>query len=167
MEPADVDLLYSWENASEDWWMGATLSPISREAMTQFVTGNHDIYKDRQLRWMLDASLDATWTTVGAVDMYDFEPRQGRAGVAVHIDQGHRRQGHALRGLQLLARYAPINTWDSGNCMRKFLRPTGLSLLFGLAQFQESGRRTAWIRSANGDMEDVVTLQRFFNPTGA
>ena len=59
MEPADVDLLYCWENASEDWWMGATLSPISREAMTQFVAGNHDIYRDRQLRWMLDASSDA------------------------------------------------------------------------------------------------------------
>ena len=39
--------------------------------------------------------------------------------------------------------------------------------LFDQAQFQETGRRTAWIRSANGDWEDVVTLQRFFNRTGA
>lgn len=167
MEPADVDLLYCWENASEDWWMGATLSPISREAMTQFVAGNHDIYRDRQLRWMLDASADATWTTVGAVDMYDFEPRHGRAGVAVHIDQRHRRLGHALRGLQLLARYA-----DQHLGLQQLFAEVPASnraslALFGQAQFQETGRRTAWIRSANGDWEDVVTLQRFFNPIGA
>ena len=52
MELADVQALHSWENASEDWWMGASVLPVSVEAMTQFATGNHDLYRDRQWRWM-------------------------------------------------------------------------------------------------------------------
>ena len=88
MEPRDVSQLHAWENASEDWWMGASVQPISMEAMQQFATGQHDLYRDRQLRWMLDALLsEGEWNTVGAVDLYDFDPRQRRAGVAIHVDQ--------------------------------------------------------------------------------
>ena len=101
MELADVDLLMTWENASKDWWMGATLSPISRIAMTAFVEGGQDLFEARQIRWMVDASQQDTWQTVGAVDLYDFDPRQLRAGVAIHVDAAHRRRGHAL-GLSLI-----------------------------------------------------------------
>ena len=88
MELADVQALHSWENASEDWWMGASVLPVSVEAMTQFATGNHDLYRDRQWRWMLDTcdSPGSPWRTVGALALYDCEPRQLRAGVAVHTD---------------------------------------------------------------------------------
>ena len=61
MEPADVDLLMTWENASEDWWMGATLSPISRAAMTTFVHGSQDLFEARQIRWMIDARHEDAW----------------------------------------------------------------------------------------------------------
>ena len=99
--------------------------------------------------------------TVGAVDMYDFEPRP--TGVAVHIDPGHRRQGTPSTCSCALCRSTP----RTPATVCEFLRPTVPLSLFGLAQFQETGRRTAWIRSAKGDWEDVLTLQRFFNPTGA
>ena len=87
MEPADVDLLYCWENASEDWWMGATLAPMSREAMRRFVTGDHDFYRDRQLRWMLDVQRDDTWTTVGAIDAVD--KTKTFKELAAHFSKAH------------------------------------------------------------------------------
>ena len=118
MEPADVDLLMTWENASEDWWMGATLSPISRAAMTAFVEGRQDLFEARQIRWMVDAHHEGAWRTVGAVDLYDFDPRQLRAGVAIHVDAEHRRQGHAQGAIQRVLR-TPEATFTFGRCTQR------------------------------------------------
>ena len=42
----------------------------------------------------------------GAVDLYEFDPRNLRAGVGIVIDESKRKQGHALVGLNLLSEYA-------------------------------------------------------------
>ena len=164
MEPRDVSQLHAWENASEDWWMGASVQPISMEAMQQFATGQHDLYRDRQLRWMLDALLsEGEWNTVGAVDLYDFDPRQRRAGVAIHVDQDHRRLGHALGGL-LLLRGTHSNTSIWCNSMPKSLQPIlphrGCSTVSG---FVATGTRNMWVRKPDGTWDDVVTMQRVFD----
>ena len=67
----------------------------------------HDIYKDKQLRLMLDyKDTEQAWKTVGAVDLYDFDIRNLRAGVGIAIDEAERNNGHALAGLNLLHEYA-------------------------------------------------------------
>ena len=55
---------------------------------------------------MLDVKEEGIWVTVGAVDLYDFDPRNKRSGVGIVVDENHRRQGHALEGLGLLSNYA-------------------------------------------------------------
>jgi len=165
MEMADVQTLHVWENASEDWWMGASILPVSVEAMTQFATGNHDLYRDRQWRWMLDARAekDAPWHAVGAVDLYDFEPRQLRAGVAVHVDHAHRRQGHALEGLGLLEAYA-VGHLGLRQLYAEVPANHEASLrLFERAGYVATGKRAQWIRTPHGAWSDVVTMQLFFN----
>ena len=164
MEPRDVSQLYDWENASEDWWMGAGVQPISMEAMQQFAAGQHDLYRDRQLRWMLDTLLPrGEWDTVGAVDLYDFDPRHRRAGVAIHVDRNHRRLGHALRGLLLLARYAQQHL----DLVQIYAEVPATHLasqgLFKRAGFVETGRRKTWVRKPDGTWDDVVTMQREFD----
>ncbi|MCH1588508.1 MAG: hypothetical protein L7S02_04865, partial [Flavobacteriales bacterium] len=52
LEPSDVATLVSWENNSDEWWMGAATAPVSQASVQQFVEGNQDIYAQRQLRWM-------------------------------------------------------------------------------------------------------------------
>ena len=86
MELADVTQLCAWENDSEDWWMGASCQPVSVEAMTQFVHGstttctatvNADGCSTKKRQRV------GEWTTVGAVDLYDFDPvRSCRCGCA-------------------------------------------------------------------------------------
>ncbi len=164
MEPRDVSQLHAWENASEDWWMGASVQPISMEAMQQFATGQHDLYRDRQLRWMLDALLsEGEWNTVGAVDLYDFDPRQRRAGVAIHVDQNHRRLGHALGGLLLLERYAQQHL----DLVQLYAEVPATHLasqgLFKRAGFVATGTRNMWVRKPDGTWDDVVTMQLVFD----
>jgi diamine N-acetyltransferase len=164
LESSDVPVLYAWENDSADWWMGASVLPISREAMASFASGNHDLYRDRQLRWMLDARQDAEqpWHAVGAVDLYDFDPRQLRAGVAVHIDPSRRRQGHARAGLTLLDAY--VRTHLGLHQVYAEVPATHVASLSLFVQlgFVETGRRESWIRLPEGAWSDVVTLQRIY-----
>ena len=163
MEPADVDLLMTWENASEDWWMGATLSPISRAAMTAFVEGRQDLFEARQIRWMVDARHGDAWRTVGAVDLYDFDPRQLRAGVAIHVNDGHRRQGHAKGAIQRVLAYASSHLHLRQVYAEIPAGHEGSLDLFHKAGFGHESVRTSWIRTPKGLWTDVHTLQHVFN----
>ncbi|MDA0728693.1 MAG: GNAT family N-acetyltransferase [Bacteroidetes bacterium] len=162
MEPQDLELLFDWENDSAHWWMGATNLPISREAMRNFIAGNHDVYRDRQLRWMLDAQVDEAWQTIGALDLYDVDPRHLRAGTAIHIVEPARRQGHGLEGLRLLKAYAHHHLG-----LRQVYAeiPSGhvaSEALFGAAGFEMSGMMASWIRSPHG-WKDVSVWQCLFD----
>ena len=149
-----------WENASEDWWMGANVLPISREAMTRFVTGDHDLYRDKQLRWMLDAKdAENGWSAVGALDLYDFEPRHQRAGVAIHVRRDCRRQGHGAAGLGLLAAYAQEHLGLHQLYAEVPADHEASMDLFRHAGYRVTGLRESWIRGVQGRWADVQTLQ--------
>jgi diamine N-acetyltransferase len=163
MERDDLERVWTWENDSAHWWMGATNLPISQEAMKAFVAGNHDIYRDRQLRWMLDANTADGWTCVGAMDLYDFEPRHLRAGVGVHIDANHRQQGHGAAGLHLLSTYGKQHLGLTQLYAEVPASHPASLALFQRAGFETTGVRKAWIRGPRG-WEDVVTVQQFFDP---
>ena len=38
---------------------------------------------------MLDTKVEGIWVTVGAVDLYDFDPRNKRAGVGIVVDENY------------------------------------------------------------------------------
>ena len=132
-------------------------------SLTQFATGNHAC-RDRPA-WMLDTreASGSPWRTVGAVDLYDFEPRQLRAGVAVHIDADARRSGHAQAGLSILQDHA-----SSHLGLRQLYAevPANHEASLGLFQkagYRATGRREQWIRTPQGGWSDVVTLQLFLD----
>ena len=166
MEPEDVIQLHAWENSSNDWWMGASVTPIGMSAMRRFVEGTHDLYQDRQLRLMLDVlgqgSNFPSAKTIAAIDLYDFDPRQLRAGVAVHVDAEHRRQGHAREGLALLSKYAQQHLGLRQLYAEIPARHKASVGLFESAGYTVTGRRNQWIRTPDGAWEDVLTLQCLF-----
>ena len=53
LEPSDVDVLYSWENSTENWKISSTTTPFSRKILTDYVNSIQDIYSDKQLRLMI------------------------------------------------------------------------------------------------------------------
>lgn len=162
MEPQDLELLYNWENDSAHWWMGATNLPISREAMRNFIAGDHDVYRDRQLRWMLDGWVDGEWHTLGAVDLYDLEPRHLRAGVAIHISESARRQGHGLEGLRLLLAYARHHLGLRQVYAEIPSDHVASTRLFEVAGFAMVGNLASWIRAPHG-WQDVSVWQCLFD----
>jgi diamine N-acetyltransferase len=106
-EPADIDIIYRWENDTRIWHLGNTLVPYSRFAIEQFVLNSgNDIYASKQLRLMIDwHSTGSDKITIGSVDLFDFVPYHKRAGIGILIDEPYRRKGFALEALNLLIEY--------------------------------------------------------------
>ena len=107
VEPDDVDFIYSIENDPVIWHLGNTIVPFSRFQIEQYaLASQHDIYADKQLRLMIELHLDTKVTkTIGAVDLYDFDPLHKRAGVGILIIQEERERGFADESLGILIHY--------------------------------------------------------------
>ena len=159
IEPSDVDTLLEWENDASTWWLGASLSPYSKAVMTKYSEGDHEIYRDKQLRFMLDVLEGDTWMTVGAVDLYDFDPRNHRAGVGIVVDEAQRRKGHALQGLDLLANYA----FEHLGVHQLYAEVPGSHNpsidLFKKAGYLGGEVRKDWVRK-DGSWIDVILMQK-------
>jgi diamine N-acetyltransferase len=108
MEPADAELLYGWENNSAVWSVSNTLAPYSRFVLEKYIAESHmDIFQTRQLRLMIDLSGAGKKETVGAIDLFDFEPMHKRAGIGILIsEKKYMNRGYASEALELLINYS-------------------------------------------------------------
>ena len=161
IEPGDVEQLLDWENDASTWWLGASLSPYSKAVMVKYAEGDHDIYRDKQLRLMLDAcDEEGIWRTVGALDLYDYDPRNHRAGVGIVVDMKKRRIGHALKGLNLLAEYS----FEHLGLHQLYAEVPGghnpSINLFKKAGYTGNEVRKDWVRKGSL-WKDVILLQKF------
>ena len=103
LEPEDLELLYRWENDPELWEVGNTLAPYSRYILKEYIAGSdRSIYESRQLRFMIEEC--DTGTSVGIVDLFDFEPHPNRAACGIMLDrryQGRYGSVKAIDGIRL------------------------------------------------------------------
>ena len=160
LEPSDVEAMYHWENDPAVWGVSGTVAPFSREILKAFIEQQqYDIWRTHQLRLVIARNDDAS--AVGAVDLFDFDPLNRRAGVGVLVADSERCRGYASEALALLVEYArdvlmlnqlycDIDT-DNVACRA----------LFSGCQFEECGVRRRWRLTSNG-WRDVVMMQRLF-----
>jgi diamine N-acetyltransferase len=109
LEPADIDLLYNWENNQEIWKVSNTITPFSKYILQRYIENSHlDIYQTRQLRLMIDIkATNEEPRTIGAIDLFDFDPYHLRAGVGILIGgTSDRNKGLATKALNELKKYA-------------------------------------------------------------
>ena len=101
LEPSDLKLLYRWENDSAVWSVSGTLVPFSKFVLEEFVNQAHqDIYTNKQVRLMIDLKYvddedsEDEVKCIGCVDLFDFDPKNKRAGVGILIaNQADRGKG--------------------------------------------------------------------------
>lgn len=107
LEPSDVDLLFRWENDSNLWLLSNTLVPYSKYILKRYIRNSHlDIYQTRQLRLMIDHKRKEGTDTIGAIDLFDFDPYHLRAGIGILIkEEKDRKKGYASEALNLFIRY--------------------------------------------------------------
>lgn len=154
LEPEDLDAMYGWENDTDSWRVSGTVAPFSRHVLSRLIDEQQfDIYATRQMRLVIE-SLDGS--AVGAVDMFEFDPQNFRAGVGIIVAPPYRKQGFALDALQTLERYVrDVLRMHQLWCSVGADNEASLAL-FRKAGYAECGRRKEWILTPNGAIDEVL-----------
>lgn len=156
VEPEDTDLLYRWENDCDVWLVSGTTAPFSREQMRRFIARQQDadIFCG-QLRLMIETKAGAR--TVGAVDLFEFDPLNSRVGLGILIyESTDRGRGYAADAVRTLCRHLRERlhlhqVWcNVGTDNEASLR------LFRSAGFSEAGVRRDWQRRADGYCDEIL-----------
>ncbi len=103
----------------------------------------------------------ADGNTVGHIDLFDFDPVNRRAGVAIFIDESFRRQGYASEGLELLATYAAHTLGVHQLWANIAIDNEPSKRLFTALGYKPAGKLRSWLRR-NGTYTDVLVFQKLF-----
>jgi len=106
LEPEDLEFLYAVENDESIWEVSNTQTPYSKYLIKRYLeNAQQDIYEAKQLRLAICREKD--FRAIGLIDLYDFDPRNRRAGIGIVIRQlADRGQGIGSESLQVLIDYA-------------------------------------------------------------
>ena len=86
LEPEDLDFLYEIENNESIWEVSNTQTPYSKWVLKNYLENSHlDIYEAKQLR--LAICQDEDFPAIGLIDLFDFDPRNNRAGIGIVIQK--------------------------------------------------------------------------------
>jgi diamine N-acetyltransferase len=154
LEPEDLDAMYGWENDTDSWRVSGTVAPFSRHVLSRLIDEQQfDIYATRQMRLVIETP---DGSAVGAVDMFEFDPQNLRAGVGIIVAPPYRKQGFALDALQTLERYVrDVLRMHQLWCSIGADNEASLAL-FKKAGYAECGRRKEWILTPNGAIDEVL-----------
>lgn len=156
LEPEDLSILYTTENNEEFWEASNTLTPFSKATLQSYLENAHvDIYQAKQLRLAVE---NTNKTTVGFIDLFDFDPKHQRAGVGIVILPQHQKLGYANESLFLLKNYA-FNRLNLHQLYAHIASNNSKSIhLFQKSGYLQTGILKNWLYN-NGTFLDVFVYQ--------
>ena len=106
LEPEDLEFIYAVENNENIWEVSSTQTPYSKFLISQYLeNAQQDIYESKQLR--LAICKKEIFDPIGLIDLFDFDPKNKRAGIGIIIQNDFDRQnGYGKEALSLLINYA-------------------------------------------------------------
>jgi diamine N-acetyltransferase len=106
LEPEDLEFIYAVENNENIWEVSSTQTPYSKFLISRYLENSHqDIYESKQLR--LAICKKESFDPIGLIDLFDFDPKNKRAGIGIIIQNDFDKQnGYGKEALSLLINYA-------------------------------------------------------------
>jgi len=156
LEPEDLDVLYLWENDTSLWHLSNTISPFSKYTLKQYLEQAHqDIFETKQLRLIIQKKSDKS--LIGAIDLFDFDPVNLRAGVGILIsDPSERNHGYGTEALKCLREYA-FGTLGLKQLYCNICEDNKESLsLFIKEGYVITGQKKDWIRKADQWLSEYI-----------
>lgn len=158
LEPADIDLLYEWENNMEIWNVSNTRTPFSKFILAEYLKESaKDIYETKQLRLVIE---NKNMEPVGAVDLFDFDPYHMRAGIGILIHKAEdRNHGYASDALNAMFDFS-LEVLGLKQLYTNISAENHASVhIFEKAGFIKTGTKVNWLKTKNG-WEDEYLLQK-------
>lgn len=156
LEPADLNLLYQWENDERVWFSSSTTRPLSKQTLQWYIDSVNDIYTDKQMRLIILHHE----TPVGCVDLFDFDPLHQRIGVGIMIAKNHEGLGYAQQAIQEVKKYA----FTQLGIHQLFCQIAASNIrsiaLFEKVGFVHSATKKEWLR-INNTWNDELFFQCF------
>lgn len=163
LEPEDLEFLYALENDESIWEISNTLTPYSKFLIKQYLeNAQQDIYEAKQLR--LAICLLNSEGAIGLIDLFDFDPKNNRAGIGILIQNiENRTKGIGSEALALLIKYG-FQQLQLNQLYANIDSDNKHSLqLFSKFGFQEIGLKRQWNR-INNVYKDEYMFQLIYNP---
>ena len=159
LEPADADIIWKWENNSDNWRVSNTLVPFSRKLIEDYVNSAQDIYSIKQLRFII--CLVENDKEIGAIDLFDFDPYHQKVGLGILIAElQDRRNGYAKEAVLLIKEYC-FNHLNLHQVYCNILSKNKASIdLFEKSGFTICGTKKDWIKNKEGWLDQLM-LQSF------
>ncbi len=106
LEPEDLEFVYALENDTTIWEISQTQTPYSKFLIRQYLeNAQQDIFEAKQLR--LAICKNDSFEAIGLIDLFDFDPKNRRAGIGIIIENStNRQQGFGNQALDLLIQYS-------------------------------------------------------------
>ncbi len=106
LEPEDLEFVYAVENDQTMWHVSNAQTPCSRFFVRQYLeNAQQDIYEAKQLR--LAICRNNEFSAIGLIDLFEFDPKNMRAGIGIIIgSSSERNKGAGSEALQILIDYA-------------------------------------------------------------
>ncbi|TAI49090.1 GNAT family N-acetyltransferase [Flagellimonas allohymeniacidonis] len=155
LEPKDLDFLYELENDASIWEVSGTLKPYSKKVLQLYLDNAHrDIYEVKQLRLCICNGED---DCVGLIDLFDFDPKNRRAGVGLVISNPEdRNKGWGAEALSILGDYA-FSILDLHQLYANILEDNHTSIhLFEKLGFEKVGLKREWVRTNQGFKNEIM-----------
>jgi len=163
LEADDLDFLYALENETALWTVADAVTPVSRYTLRQYLdNAAADFHEVRQLRLIICTV--AARQAVGAIDLFDFEPRHQRAGVGIALLPEQQKRGYGQAALACMIDYARQTLHlHQLHCSIEVSNHASQNLFERLG-FELVGVRKQWLRTAIG-WQDVGEYQLLLNVT--
>lgn len=148
--------MYRWENDPSIWRVSGTTAPFSRHTLERFIEEQRfDIFQTRQQRLIIETIADGN--TVGALDLFELDVLNGRAGIGILIYPAEARgKGYAADAVAVVCRYARETLrlhqlW----CNVGATNEASLALFRG-AGFIEIGVKRDWVWTPDGYTDEIL-----------
>ena len=161
LEPEDLEFVYAIENNESVWEISQTQTPYSRFLIRQYLeNAQQDIFEAKQLR--LAICKNGQFAPNGLIDLFDFDPKNKRAGIGILIsDVNERNKGFASESLFLLTQYAQHHLGLHQLFANIDPKNTQSIRLFESHDFQLIGVKKDWNLN-QGVYQDECIYQRIF-----
>ena len=155
LESEDLEFLYELENDTEIWEISGTIVPYSKGVLKKYLSNAHrDIFEVKQLRLCI-CGVDGD--RKGLVDLFDFDPKNNRAGMGIVISKPNdRNKGIGEEAIILVMEYAfsilglhqiYVNILEENSISRRLFEKLG---------FEKIGTKKDWVRWGNSFKNEIL-----------